>query len=217
MYQCILRKVKSRIQGCTQLSNLIYLLTCTQCDSFYVGEMKNSVSTRMNGHRSSSWQFTPFGRHPYQISPTPFEFLLERMCAPGPAPLNLPTNSSCPLDTALALTSDNLHLNFPLTLHLFPLAVSHPLMAPFINTHITPFYHVFTYIYSLLIGKGICDHRNISSFCVFVFMFACTFIQRSHHFSDEFSLSSFTEKIRQLKMPLPWMQTLIDPPSALSR
>jgi len=29
-------------------------LTCTQCDSFYVGETKNSLSTRMNGHRSSS-------------------------------------------------------------------------------------------------------------------------------------------------------------------
>ena len=29
-------------------------LTCAQCDSFYMGETKNSLSTRMNGHRSSS-------------------------------------------------------------------------------------------------------------------------------------------------------------------
>jgi hypothetical protein len=35
-------------------SNLIYLLTCTQCDSFYVDETKNSLSTKMNGHRSST-------------------------------------------------------------------------------------------------------------------------------------------------------------------
>ena len=38
-------------------------------------------------------------------------------------------------------------------------------------------YHVFTYIYSLLIEKGICDRQNISSFHVFVFM--CTYIRRS--------------------------------------
>ena len=35
-------------------------------------------------------------------------------------------------------------------------------------------YHVFTYIYSLLIEKDICDHRNISSFHMFVFI--CTFV-----------------------------------------
>ena len=29
-------------------------LTCNQCDVFYLGETKNSLSTRMNGHRSSS-------------------------------------------------------------------------------------------------------------------------------------------------------------------
>ena len=28
-------------------------------------------------------------------------------------------------------------------------------------------YHVFTYIYSLLIEKGICDRKNVSSLCVF--------------------------------------------------
>ena len=39
-------------------------------------------------------------------------------------------------------------------------------------------YHVFTYIYSLLIEKGICDRQNISSFHVFVW----TLIRRSLHF-----------------------------------
>jgi hypothetical protein len=35
-------------------SKFIYLLTCTQCDAFYKDEIKNSLSTRMNGHYSSS-------------------------------------------------------------------------------------------------------------------------------------------------------------------
>ena len=34
-------------------------------------------------------------------------------------------------------------------------------------------------------GDHICDRQNISSFCVFV----CTFVRRSLHFFDEFSLS----------------------------
>ena len=41
-------------------------------------------------------------------------------------------------------------------------------------------YHVFTYIYSLLIVKGICDSQNISSFRVFVFVH--TIIQRVFSF-----------------------------------
>ena len=43
------------------------------------------------------------------------------------------------------------------------------MVAPFINTHVMPFYRMFTYIYFLLIEKSICDHRNISSFHVFVY------------------------------------------------
>ena len=46
-----------------------------------------------------------------------------------------------------------------------PLRVSQP---PFINNHVTPFYRMFTSIYSLLIEKGICDCQNISSFRVFM-------------------------------------------------
>ena len=34
--------------------NLFYLLTCTQCDAFYVGKTKTSLSTRMIDNRSSS-------------------------------------------------------------------------------------------------------------------------------------------------------------------
>ena len=33
-------------------SNLVYPLTCTQCDGLYVRETRNSLSTRMNGHFS---------------------------------------------------------------------------------------------------------------------------------------------------------------------
>ena len=57
-------------------SNLIYeyLLTWTQYDVFYVGETKNSLSTRMNGQflLQQSWQFIPSGRNPHLTSPTLF-------------------------------------------------------------------------------------------------------------------------------------------------
>ena len=43
---------------------------------------------------------------------------------------------------------------------------------------------MFTYIYSLLIKKGICDRQNVSSFHMFVFM--CTSIQGSLHFLVNF-------------------------------
>ena len=63
-----------------------------------------------------------------------------------------------------------------------------PLVAPFVNPHMTLFYRMFTYIYSLLVEKG------ISSFCVFVFV--CSFIRRSRHFSSEFSLSFYLLNIQ---------------------
>ena len=40
--------------------------------------------------------------------------------------LNLPINFSCPLDAALVLTSDNLHLTFPPTHHPSPFPVLQP-------------------------------------------------------------------------------------------
>ena len=80
----------------------------------------------MNGHRSSSNNpdnFTPYGRNPHQISPTPFWFLLECTCIHNLSPpilitspatvFNLPINSFCPLDIALVLTSDDIHWIFP--------------------------------------------------------------------------------------------------------
>ena len=51
-------------------SNLIYLLTCTQCDSFYVGETRNGLSARMNGQQSR--RLAPSSGNPHQISPSPF-------------------------------------------------------------------------------------------------------------------------------------------------
>ena len=45
-------------------------------------------------------------------------------------------------------------------------------------------YCMFTYIYSLLIEKGICVRQNISSF--HVFLFVCTFVWRSLQFLVSF-------------------------------
>ena len=75
--------------------------------------------------------------------------------------LNLPINLLCPLDTALVLTSDDFHSIFP---PLLPLScLSHTLWWHFSKAvtwqHL---YHVFTYIYFLLIKKDICDWRNVS-------------------------------------------------------
>ena len=94
-------------------SLIIYLLRCTQCDVFYVGETKNSLSTRMNGHRSTS--LTSSSRSPHQISPFLFNSSWNVL-----VPLKLTAtiiNSSidsfCPQDTAFALASDNFLSIFP--------------------------------------------------------------------------------------------------------
>jgi len=81
--------------------------------------------------------------------------------------LNLPINLSCLLGKALVLTSDNLHLIFP---PLFsPVPVSQPPGGTFQNhSHERHLYCVFTYIYSLLIKKGICDRQNTLFPCVCV-------------------------------------------------
>ena len=60
-----------RLQIWKNLSNTlipIYLLTRTQCDSFYMGKTKNSLSTRMNGHRSFSNSPDDL---PFQLQSTP--------------------------------------------------------------------------------------------------------------------------------------------------
>ena len=62
-------------------SKLIYFLTCTQCDSFYVGETKNSLSTRMNGHWSSSNSPDNLAL-PVAIHIRSFWFQLEFTCTP---------------------------------------------------------------------------------------------------------------------------------------
>ena len=105
--------------------------------------------------------------------------------------LNLPINLSYSVDTALVLTTDNFHLIFPPTPHPSLLPVLQPPGGTFQNhSHGRNFDCTFTYIYSFLIKKGICDRRNISSFHVFV----CTFVWRSLHFLVSFLfLSLFTE------------------------
>ena len=103
-------------------SNLIYHLTCIQCDSFYVGETKNSLSTRMSGHRSSSINpnnlplLVAIHNKSHQL---PFNScwnvrvlhnLPPNTIAISTTILNLPINLLCSLDTALVLTSFNFHL-----------------------------------------------------------------------------------------------------------
>ena len=77
--------------------------------------------------------------------------------------LYLPINLFCPLYTALILTSDNFHLFFPPSLPPLPFQSHNCLVAVFKTPTWRHLYHVFTYIYSLLIEKDIYECRNISN------------------------------------------------------
>lgn len=46
-------------------SNIVYLITCLKCELQYVGETKNKLRDRMNGHRSAVHlnKDTPIGIH----------------------------------------------------------------------------------------------------------------------------------------------------------
>ena len=66
---------------------------------------------------------------------------------------NLPINLFCSLETALVLTSDDFHSNFPPSPHSYPLSGgTSPKKLTWCHL-----YRMFTYIYSLLIKKDICD------------------------------------------------------------
>ena len=39
--------------------NLIYQLKCSECNAFYIGETRNSLSNRMNGHRFTTTVSNP--------------------------------------------------------------------------------------------------------------------------------------------------------------
>ena len=100
-----------------------------------------------------------------QITPTPFYFLLECSVLHNLPPntnhiLNFSINSFCPLDTALVLTSDNLHVTFPPSPPPF-LSCIHP-GGTYLKLAWCHLYHEFTYIYSLLIEKDICDRWCVS-------------------------------------------------------
>ena len=80
-----------------------------------------------------------------------------------PTILNLPINLFCPLDTSLVLTSDNFYFIFPRSPPLFhPSCLVTSLVALSKTLTWRHLYCVFTYIYSVLIKKEICDCRNIS-------------------------------------------------------
>ena len=95
--------------------------------------------------------------------------------------LNLPTNSFCPLDTALALTLDNLFLNFPPSI---------TLATPWWHlskTLVTPSLLCVHIHFSLLVEKDGCVHRNISILLPCVFM--CLSTRISSIFGKSFFLS----------------------------
>ena len=95
--------------------------------------------------------------------------------------LNLPINSFCPLDTALVLTSDDFHSNF---LPSIPSSLT-PSCGRFSKTLMwCRLYHVFTYIYSLLTKKDICDHWNVSVKLLYVYV---RLSYREHFFGKIFS------------------------------
>ena len=128
----------------------------------------------------------PVGRYVYFIINRPMLITCSAVI------LKSPLNSFYPLYTALVLTSSNLHSIPP----------SHP---PFlISSCFFPcrFYSklphgaiftVFTYIYSLLIEKDLCEYRNLSvkfPYVVLCFFF-CDFIRRPLHFIGKICLFLF--------------------------
>jgi hypothetical protein len=103
---------------------------------FYVGESKNSLSTRMNGHQSSSNNpynlplLVAIHTKSHQLPFNPcwnvhvlYNVPLALITSPA-AILNVPINSFCILDTLLVLISDDIH-QFPL----------HPLHLPVLYSH----------------------------------------------------------------------------------
>ena len=95
-------------------------------------------------------------------------------------------NLLCPLDTALVLTSDDFHSIFPPSPPLLPPSrLVPPLVVLFRTLTWRRLYHVFTYIYSLLIEKYICDCQNISIKLPCV----CFVLNSLHFFNKEYPLS----------------------------
>ena len=92
-------------------------LTCTQCEDFYMGETKNSLSIRMNGQRSSSNNPNnlplPVTLHT-KSHQLPFNScwnvcVLQNLPKTIHIILNLPINSFCSQDTALVISLNHLH------------------------------------------------------------------------------------------------------------
>jgi hypothetical protein len=76
--------------------------------------------------------------------------------------MNSPINSFHSLDTALVLTSNIFHLIFSSILYTPPFFVFLPWWLLLETVTWCHHYSVFTYIYSLVIEKDLCEYRNIS-------------------------------------------------------
>ncbi len=59
------RSFKCIAKANCQTDNLIYLLTCKECDDYYVGQTLNRIMDRVNGHRTDirHRKETPISRH----------------------------------------------------------------------------------------------------------------------------------------------------------
>ena len=145
----------------------------------------------MNGHRSSSNNPDNLPHlvtihtksHQLHFNPCCIVWVLHKL------PPNTNHFTSCHIELAFQIILPSRHspgINFRQFPIFFP--SSFPVLQPW--WHFSKplmwrhHYRVFTYIYSLLIEKGMCDRQNISSFHTVVL----TFIQISLHFSL-FSLS----------------------------
>ena len=51
--------VQARVTANCKTKNIVYLIECRKCKKQYVGEMKNPLHLRMNGHRSNYYRKLP--------------------------------------------------------------------------------------------------------------------------------------------------------------
>ena len=166
--------ILSTLMALAQPRNLIFILTYTQCDAFYVGETKNSLSSRMNGHCSISynpenlllsvtstanltnsllipdWMYTYFITYPPILIMSPATIL------------NLPVNSLCPLDTALVLISGNLFYIFPPSPPLLPSSV------PSSDGSCSKL--SYDTIFTVCSQKDLCENQNLSIKFLYAFL-----------------------------------------------
>ena len=148
----------------------MYLLTCIQCDSLYVGKTKNILLTRMNGHRSSSNNPDNLTL-PITIHTKQFPFIIcWNICVLHNLPPNNNHITCCHLKLVYQFVLSFRHstgVNFRWFLFNFP-SISSPFLSCTHSGSTLPnlsngaIFTVCSHTFTLLIEKDICDHQNIS-------------------------------------------------------